>query len=269
MSPLARRIFGGFLIFLALVGLIVTFYTLQSVLRLGEVLNPKIETGFEMASDFLDLTNQALVVIEETLQTTSLDITSMRAALLTLAQSVHDASPILESLSSITGVTLPETITATQASLGTAQTTSKTIEDILRLITSIPLMPGDPYNPKVPLHTSLGQISADLNEISPKLLAMDKNLGEAQTNLKALESDIIQVNLELLWISEKLTAAVDVTRQYRELVAGLQSPLETLKNQVPGWIGTITAFLVFFLAWLAIYQVDLLVRGYRLIRLKP
>jgi uncharacterized phage infection (PIP) family protein YhgE len=268
MSATFRRLSGGLLVLLALAGLIVTIYSLQSVLKIGEVLSPKIESGFEMATHSLELTSQALDVVEETLNTTSLNLTSMRAALLTLAQSVHDASPILDSLSTITGETLPDTITATQTSLATAQTTAKTIEDFLRVITSIPLMPGEPYNPKVPLHTALGQISADLNEINPQLAEMDENLGEARTNLKALESDIVKINLELLWISEKLPAAVETTRQFSELVSDLQARLEALKSQVPGWIAAGTAFLVFILAWIAIYQVDLLVRGYRLIRLK-
>jgi methyl-accepting chemotaxis protein len=268
MSATFRRLSGGFLILLAFAGLIVTIYSLQYVLRLENMLSPKIETGFEMAGETLDLTLQALETVEGTLQTTSLNITSMRAALLTLAQSVHDASPILTSLSTVTGETLPDTITATQTSLATAQTTAKTIEDLLRLITSIPLMPGEPYNPRIPLHTSLGQIAADLNKINPQLAEMDKNLGEAKTNLKALESDIVKINLELLWITDQLTTAVEVTRQYGKLVSDLQARLETLKSQVPGWIAGISAFLVFILAWLAIYQIDLLIRGYRLVRLK-
>ena len=268
MSATSRKLLGGFLVLLAIAGLIVTIYSLQSLLKVDEVLSPKIESGFEMAGHSLELTTQALDVVEETLNTTSLNITSMRAALLTMAQSVHDASPILGSLSKVTGETLPDTITATQASLETAQTTAKTIEDFFRVITSIPLMPGEPYNPKVPLDTALGQISADLSEINPQLAEMDENLGEAQTNLKALESDLVKINLELLWINEKLTAAVEVIDQYRDLIEDLQEGLDRLKSQVPGWIAAGTAFLVFILAWVAIYQVDLMVRGYRLIRLK-
>jgi methyl-accepting chemotaxis protein len=268
MPTILRRLFGGFLILLALAGLIATIYSLQGITQLKNALIPKIEAGFEVADQTLDLTTQALDVIEKTLQTTSLNVTSMRAALLTLAQSVHDTSPILESLSTVTGETLPDTITATQTSLVTAQTTAKTIEDLLRLITSIPLMPGDPYNPRVPLYTALGQISNNLNEINPKLLEMKQNLGEAETNLTDLEGDILKIDQDLLQINENLSASIEITRQYRELTQDLQTRLDTLKSQVPGWIAAGTAFLIFILAWVAVYQVDLLIRGYRLIRLK-
>jgi len=266
MNTTFRRLFGVFLVLLALAGLIVTVYSLQRVFGLKEALSPRIEAGLELADESLRITNQAIDVVNGTLKTASLNITSMRDALLTLAQSVHDAVPILNSLSTLTGKTLPDTITATQASLVTAQTTAKTIEDILQVITRIPLMPGEPYDPEVPLHIALGQISTDLDKINPQLDTMEKDLADSKKSLNALESDILQINQDLLRINGNLAAAVDILSQYRDLINNLQARLVTLKEQIPGWIAAITIFLVFILVWIAIYQVDLLIRGYKLIR---
>lgn len=266
MNTTFRRLSGVFLVLLALAGLVVTVYSLQRVFGLKEALSPRIEAELELADESLRITNQAIDVVEAALKTASSNISTMRDALLTLAQSVHDAVPILNSLSTLTGKTLPDTITATQASLITAQTTAKTIEDILQVITRIPLMPGEPYDPEVPLYIALGQITKDLDKINPQLNAMDKDLADSKTSLAALENDIIQITQDLQLINGNLNDAVKVLSQYRNLVNRLQTRLDTLKGQIPGWIAAITIFLVFILVWIAIYQVDLLIRGYKLIR---
>lgn len=266
MSTFFRRLSGVFLILLALAGLGVSMYGMWRVIGLKENLIPRIGSGLDLVRESLTTTNQALNVVDSTLETVSKNISTMRDALQTLAQSVHDANPTLESLSTLTGKTLPDTITATQASLVTAQTTAKTIEDILSLITRIPLMPGDPYNPEVPLYISLGQVATDLDKIQPQLKTMEKNLVDSSASLSSLESGILQVSQDLLKINTNLSDARQVVIQYRDLIKKLQNSLDSLEMQIPGWISIFTGFLIFILFWIVVYQVDLFIRGIKLIR---
>jgi hypothetical protein len=268
VPALIRRLPGVFLVILALIGLILSAFSIWGIIQIQEMLVPKIESGLDLVDEALVTTEQALDVLDSTINTVSNNILRMREALVTLAQSVHDAVPILESLSTITGETIPETITATQASLTTAQTTAKTIEDILGLISRFPLMPGDPYNPKVPLNIALGQVVADLDKISPQMLTIEQNLKDSKKNLYSLEADILQVALDLIHINTELTAATEVIDQYRLLIDQVQLRLESVRAQLPNWVSTIAAFFLFLLAWIVIYQVDLLIRGIRLIRLE-
>jgi len=268
MSTFLKRLFGIFLVLLALAGLILSIYGFWRISGLKETLIPKVESWFQLVDDTLNTTNQALDVVESTLGTVSSNISSIQDALLTLAQSFHGVDPLLDSLSTLTGKTLPDTLTSTHTSLVTAQTTAKTIEDILSLITRIPLMPGDPYNPEVPLYTSLGQVASDLDKIQPQLKIMDQELVNSKTNLSGLESDITQVSQDLMQINRNLASAVDTVNQYRELTNKLQTRLNDLRAQIPGWISIAIIFLAFILFWIAVYQVDLFFRGIKLIRLK-
>ncbi len=263
-----RRFFGIILVVLALAGLSISAVSIYGLSQLKGLLIPKLESGLELVDEALVTTDQALDVLASTLKTVNINVSKMREALITIGQSVHDAVPILTSLSTLTGETLPDTISATQASLTTAQTTAKTIEDILRVISRIPLMPGEPYNPEVPLNTSLGQVAADLDKIKPQMVTIEQDLKDSKTNLSGLEADIIQVSLDLLLIKNDLDAATEVINQYHALIDKVQIRLDSLRTQIPNWISVLIGFLLFLLAWVVIYQVDLLVRGIKLIRVK-
>ena len=266
MFTTSRRIFGFFLVILALAGICISAWSIRGVIQLKGSLAPKIEVGIDLLDEALTTTDQALDVLDSTLQTINTNVLKMREALDTLGQSVHDAVPTLTSLSTLTGETLPDTISTTQSSLATAQTTAKTIEDILRVISRIPLMPGDPYNPEVPLDVTLGQVAADLENIKPQLTTIEQNLKDSKKNLSGLEADIIQVSLNLLLIKDDLAAAANVIDQYHTLIADVQTRLVSLRTILPTWVSTLTGFGLFILAWIVIYQVDLLIRGIRLIR---
>jgi chromosome segregation ATPase len=266
MFTSSRRIFGIFLAILALLGIFFSAWSIWGVIQLRGTLTPKIEAGIDLVDKALTTTDQALDVLDSTLKTINTNVLKMREALDTLGQSVHDAVPILTSLSTLTGETLPDTISATQSSLTTAQTTAKTIEDILRVISRIPLMPGEPYNPEVPLDTTLGQVAADLENIKPQLTTIEQDLKDSKANLSGLEADIIQVSLNLLLIKDDLAAAADVIDQYHTLIADVQTRLDSLKTKLPTWVSILTGFVLFLLAWIVIYQVDLLIRGIRLVR---
>jgi hypothetical protein len=268
MSIFYRRLSGIFLVILSLVGLSISAFSLWGLSQLKGSIVPKIESGLDLVDEALVTTDQALNVLDSTLKTVNINVTKMREALDTLGQAVHDTVPILTSLSTLTGETLPDTISATQASLTTAQATAKTIEDILRVISRIPLMPGEPYNPEVPLNTALGQVAADLDKIKPQMTTIEQDLKDSKTNLSGLEADIIQVSLDLLLIKNDLAAAAEVINQYHALIDKVQIRLDAVRTQIPYWISVMTGFLFFLLAWIVIYQVDLLVRGIKLIRIR-
>lgn len=268
MSTFLRRIFGILLALLALAGLIVTIYSLVQVVGSKEKLLVKVESGFALAEDALNTTNLSLDVVDSSLETGKTNISSMRDALLTLSQSIHDAAPILSSLSTLTGRTFPDTITATQASMTTAQTTAKSIEDILNLISRIPLMPGGPYNPEVPLYIALGQVADELGKVQPQLKTMEQDLVESKMDLFSLENDILNISQDLLLVNDNLTQAGKVVSQYRDLAKRLQAQLDSLKSQIPGWITIAVLFVSFILVWIAIFQIDLFIRAIKFIRSK-
>lgn len=266
MSKFFRLLPGFSLVLLAVIGLGISIFCLWHLFGLKDRIISQINAGIELAGNTLSTTSQALDVLENTLNTVSADISSTREALLTLAQTIHDAIPLISSLSTLTGKTIPDTLTATQDSLATAQTTAKTIEDILRLITRIPLITSAPYNPQVPLYIALGQVAADLDRIQPQLQTMQQDLTDSRANLSALELDIFMVSQDLLQINQNLAEALKVVSQYKELVNALQIRLDGIQRQVPGWVSIATNLSGFVLIWIAFYQVDLLIRGIKLIR---
>jgi hypothetical protein len=78
----------------------------------------------------------------------------------------------------------------------------------------------------------------------------------------------LNISQDLLLVNDNLTQAVRVVSQYREMAKRLQAQLDSLKKQIPGWISVGVLFVSFILVWLAIYQLDLFIRGIRLFRSK-
>jgi hypothetical protein len=268
MSTTLRRILGIFIILVSAASLVVSIYGLWRVLGLKAYLTPRIDSAFDTASNFLDTTSLALDGIEAALQTANDNITSTITALTTLAESTHHMAPLLDSLSSLTGTAIPETVKSTRTSLISARTTAKTIEDILLVITKIPFIPGEPYSPKVPLYEALDEISTNLGEVLPELAKIEKYLKLSKSDTNTLEQDITQIAKDLKGINAHITTGLEVIGLYRNLIIDLQNQVQSLREQIPGLLTLLTGFLLFVLGWIAVYQVDLLLRGIRLLRSK-
>src|SRR5260221_12730175 len=92
-----------------------------------------------------------------------------------------------DSLNRLTGRNFPAAITATQASLASAQGSALLIDNVLAALTSIPFSPVAAYKPDIPLHTALGQVSTSLDALTPSLASINTSLAAGQGSLRVVE----------------------------------------------------------------------------------
>src|SRR5207244_3419001 len=129
----------------------------------------------------------------QVVQTTTVEVASLQTTTLALAQTIHDTTPTLDSLASLTGQDLPTAISATQTSLASAQTSAQLIDNVLTALTSIPFSPVGAYKPAVPLHTALAQVSSSLDVLAPSLATINASLASDQTNLAVVQAELTNV----------------------------------------------------------------------------
>jgi hypothetical protein len=110
----------------------------------------------------METTVQALEVAQASLKSSIESVTSVENTLNATATTIETSGPMLDTLAGLMKDDLPTTISSTQTSLISAQESARIIDTVLRALTRIPFVSNDLYNPPVPLHIALGQVSTSL-----------------------------------------------------------------------------------------------------------
>lgn len=255
-----RRISGIFFMVTSAIALILTVLGTLQVWQEKARLTESVVTNLELVGDMLDNSSQGLVVIEETLDTVTTNVDSLQTATDQLAASLHNTAPMLTTLKDMTGVDLPATITATQISLTSAQTSARLIDNMLTTISRIPLI-GQNYVPDPPLSESLGQVSENIETLKPTLVTVTQNLEDAETNLADIEEQVILIGDNIQMINENLDDARLIIDEYQVTVTKIQEQIDAGITNAPTWLDRAAWGATFVLVWMMITQLGLFLFG--------
>lgn len=132
---------------------------------------------------------------------------------------------------------------------------------MLYALTSVPYSPIKPYVPTVPLHTSLANVYASLDELRPTIRKLDESLATGETSLAAVGSQLTTIGDAVNGISGSLqTTAADI-QKYRATMDQLKTNLENAQEKAPTWITVLDGAITFFLLWVLIVSVGMAVDG--------
>ncbi len=215
----------------------------------------------DTAQNTLSLLDEVLSILEDTLHTADTSLQSVNETLKVSAQTLGDTQPILSETQTLLDEQIPRTITETQAALYTAQQGVGIIEQTLRVITLIPFMPGEPYQPQTSLSDSLGQIAWTLGQIPQSTANLSDGIQISKASLATLQINLLSISLQLDDIQENLQGVLDTLPQYHQTIAAQQAQITWLSQQFPKWINWLSAVLTVFLVWLGLTQVGLLLQG--------
>ena len=100
---------------------------------------------------------------------------------------INDTAPILDVAAELLGEQLPTTIHATQETLTSVATSAQLVDDLLGMISVIPLLGTDRYNPDVSLHQGFQDVSDGLDGIPELLLTAGEGLSAGTESLQGVE----------------------------------------------------------------------------------
>ena len=261
-----RKLAGYFFLAAATAGFIFGVVGFIEIWRYRPLVTRSVTDTLALYDQTLVATQDGLTSIGQLVETTTLDVTSLQATTLALAQAIHDTTIMIDSLSSLTSKDLPGAIDASQTSLNSAQSSALLIDNALGAITSIPFLPVAVYKPEVPLHTALAQVSDSLNSIKPALVALTSSLVSGKTDLGVVEVELNKISETTKVISTALSGAQTVIDQYKTTTTQLKLRVEAAQLAVTGWITTITWILSFLLGWFLIAQLGLCLQGLEILR---
>jgi peptidoglycan hydrolase CwlO-like protein len=260
MKKNISRIIGFLLILLASSSLLISGFFLIQIWKAREPLMENLTTGLDLFSDTLSTTEDGLDVIEGALENTATIVNSLEEAILSIAQSVHDSSLVVDSVAELIGEDIQTTIDNTQVSIDSAQASAQVIDNILSTLSRIPLINLE-YQPEVPLHEALNDISITLEDLPDSLSTVEDKLKTTSDNLTDFETQVLDLleNIEL--VRGNISEAQDVVNEYQLELKQLQNWLVTIQDSMPRWI-TLSAWVIsFIIFWIAITQIGMLVQG--------
>jgi hypothetical protein len=261
-----RRLFGFPLIIAAVVGFIFSVVGLVEIWRYRPVVTQRVLDTLALFNQTLKTTQDGLVVVGNVVQTTTASVASLHTTTQAMAQAVHDTSPMLDSLTSLTGEDLPTTISSTQTSLASAQSSALLIDNVMAALASIPLLSLDAYKPAVPLHTALAEVSTSLDSLPPSLATITTSLEDGKANLAAVETELNNVADTTKEISDALSGAQTVIDQYKTATAQLKAQVVAAQAAAPGWMMATAWILSFVLGWILVTQLGLCAQGLDMLR---
>jgi uncharacterized coiled-coil protein SlyX len=145
--------------------------------------------------------------------------------------------------------------------LDSLKNAAATLESTLKLITAIPFLPIEDYNPEVSFTTALDDVSQSLDAIPESLGDMEKTLRTTQGNLTLLAAQVRILSRNIAELKSGVYEIQLVIGKYQDVIATLLEKLGAFRSNLSTII-TVTAwvFTVIFI-WLGIAQLGLLTQG--------
>jgi uncharacterized protein YoxC len=258
---LLKKIFGFLLVIASLAGIIFSVFGMVEVWRFRPVLTRAVDENLALADKMLITTEDGLTLVGQMLQTISADVGSLNTTIQAVAQAIHAVNPMFDSLSLLASKNLTDAVSATQSSLNSAQGSALLIDNVLTTLTSIPLLGMAQYQPKVPLHTALADVSTSLDKIPSSLNTISTSLSAGKENLNLVEAEMANISGTVQGISDNLDSTQKVVDQYKQIVVQIKTNVETAQRTAPTWITGLAWGATIFLGWLLIMQLNLLIQG--------
>jgi hypothetical protein len=265
MRSAFRRITGFALILASIAGLLFSLAGIVGIWQVKRNLTGSLNETVGLLDTTLKTTTDGLIVVDSSLTKAIVDVNSLGRTLQATGRAIHDTNPLVEEISTLVSDDLPDTLLATQTALISAQSSARLIESTLRIISNIPLLPLDPYEPPVPLETALGEVVTSLESLPDSLSEVEKSLNTSQGNLVMIEAEFNIMSRHITDINTSLSDAQFVIGQYQGVVSDLHQQIKVLQTNLPAWINTGAWFLTFALIWLALTQLGLLSQGLEMV----
>jgi methyl-accepting chemotaxis protein len=258
---MARKVIGYTFIVAAVLGLLFSMAGIVLVWTVKAPLTANMFSTLDLIDTTLEATSAGFTIVDDTLANTISDLNSIENTVQTAGNGIDDSVPMVQSLSTLLSENIPQAITATQAGLSTLQDAAGTVESTLQLLTSIPFLPIEGYDPEV-------SFSAALEDVSQSLDAIPESLSEMETTMNTTEGNLVMLGAQVNIIARNISELKDsfyqiqlVFDQYQEVIEDVQGRIDTFRGNLQTGI-TVTAWIfTFIFIWLGIAQLALLTQG--------
>lgn len=260
MSAAFKKIIAVLMIIFTSLGLLLSLFFLVQTWQIRQPVTVKLQSAFKTTSSLLQTTLVGLDVIDQVVTNVYSTTLYLDDATKALAQTVENTDQFIDSAGSFVGENLNHTITNTQRTIESAQSSARVVDNILTALSNIPLI-GLDYNPQTPLSTALGDVSTSLDPLQDSLQGFQDNLLATQSNLQLFVRQLEFLDQNISEINQNLAASQDVIEKYQEQVTSLKSWIDKAIISMPVWVTAMCVIITIFILMIIFVQGAILLQG--------
>ena len=258
-------ILGIVLIVAGVAGMIFAGVGLIAVARAERQIEATLMEQVDLVDRALVATADGLLVADSTLAQAGVAISGLESMANGMGVAIGGTAPTLDAVADVLGGQLPATIKVTQDTLETIVDTTQIVDDFLAVVTSIPLLGLDRYNPEVPLSSGVMEVAQSLDGIPLSLMQAQEGLISASESLELMQTDVDAMAVDVGQIAASLESSTEVIEEYQVVVAEMQDLVSTVRQGLPDWLRWARLGLSLILVWLGIAQLGLITQGWELV----
>jgi methyl-accepting chemotaxis protein len=261
MSSFIKILIGTLLIVASVIGLIFSVAGLIGIWQIQPKIEESMSQTLDLLSDSLGATYQGLVVTQGSLEQSITSVKTLAETVSAIGVTINTTSPLLDSVATLIGEELPATVETTQQSLRSAQQGAAVMDGVLSVITAIPLISNERYNPDKSLSDSLGEVADDIDGLPAKFQDMSTKLATTSESLVDVEAGMTTMASDIEAIATSLEGFDEVLDQYKVTVNTVKKQIDTITDGSEQIVTVLVWAVTIFLAWMAIAQIGLLTQG--------
>jgi methyl-accepting chemotaxis protein len=265
MSPTLKKTLAVLMVCVTSLGILLCLFFLVLTWRIRQPATVKLHTALIQTSSILQTTVVGLDVIDQVVTNVYSSTLYLNDATVALSQTIETTGQFIDAAGSFVGVDLNNTISNTQKTLESAQSSALVIDNILTTLSSVPLI-GINYNPSEPLSSALGKVSASLDPLQESLTSFQDNLTATRTNMQTFTDQLKLMSQNITNINQNLAASQEVIDNYRIQVTSLKSWVDNAVTSLPTWVTTTCVVISFFILLLILVQAAILLQAIYLLK---
>lgn len=260
-----KRIIGVVLIAIAVISLLVSLLGLNQIWIMRQPVADAVVAGIDLFTETVDTTSDALKVTSESLQSASDTVTMIERTSLSVAQTMSTTHTTLGSFANLMGRDMPTSIDATRAALKSAQSSAVVVDNVLTMVSKIPLI-NIQYSPDVPLNVALGNVASSLDNLPPTFNLIERNLNTTGNSLDQVVTNLNELPKTTQQVQRNIADAQKVVTRYQSQVDKMQKLIQPIKSSLATILTSIAVGLTFLIFWLGVVQVQVLLKGLEFFR---
>jgi len=248
------------LIVISGLGILFSLVGISSIWLIKAPIQASLSVLLDSSNSILSNTNEGLQVLDSTLEASKENLETIESTLTNLDETILSISTSLESSATLVGDDLRLTVIDTQIALTSSATSAELIDNTLAILAAIPFVGAD-YQPDVPLHISLEQVAASLEDVPDSLETIEESLQDTALGLTVLKTDLADLAGNIGDFEDDLSDAQNVIMAYVRIIEDLEERSEKFQKNLSLYLTLTSLLFSGLMFWLGFAQVFILIRS--------